>query len=186
MAETQILKKKKKWFGIYAGSEFNNVEIGETPANENTNVIGRTLELNLANLTQDPKSQNIKVKFKIKEIKDNKINAELISYEMLSTYIKRVIRPAKEKLDYSYEYSTKDNIKVALKILVLTKAKTKHSILTSIRLRSTEFLKEYFKKTDYKTLIVDLASNNLQKELKNNLKKVYPLSICEVRMMERI
>ncbi|MEK6834810.1 MAG: hypothetical protein AABX61_00935, partial [Nanoarchaeota archaeon] len=107
MAEIQLTKKKKKWFSIFSGPEFNNSEVGETLANEDTNLVGRTLEVNLANITQDPKSQNINIKFKIKEFKDNKANAEVISYAMLSTYVKRVIRPAKEKMDDSSRYTTK-------------------------------------------------------------------------------
>ena len=186
MAETQVIKKKKKWFTILAGPEFDNAEIGETLANENANLIGRTLEVNLADITRDPKSQNIKVKFRIKEVKDTQCYTELISYSMLSTYVKRVIKPAKEKLDYSAIYITNDNIKVVIKLIILTKAKTIHSVLTSIRHKSNEYLKEYCKKSDYKTLIMDLASHNLQKELKNTLKKVYPLSVCEIRMMQRL
>ncbi|MEK6862554.1 MAG: 30S ribosomal protein S3ae, partial [Nanoarchaeota archaeon] len=80
MAETQVIKKKKKWFTILAGPEFDNAEIGETLANENANLIGRTLEVNLADITRDPKSQNIKVKFRIKEVKDTQCYTELISY----------------------------------------------------------------------------------------------------------
>ena len=186
MAELQIAKKKKKWFGIISGPEFNNVEIGETLANENASIIGRTIGINLANITQDPKSQNIKVKFRIKEVKDNEAYSELISYQMLSTYVKRVIRPGKEKVDDSFKYATKDDVKVAIKTLILTKAKTKYSILSNMRNKSHEYLQDYCKKNDYKTLITDLVSHNLQKDLKNFLKKVYPLSICEVRMMERI
>lgn len=185
MAELQIAKKKKKWFGIIAGPEFDSKEIGETLANENSNLVGRTIEVNLANITQDPKSQNIKIKFKIKEVKNNEAYAEVISYAMLSTYVKRLIRPAKEKVDDSFKYETKDNVKVAIKTLILTKAKTKHSILSNIRNKSHEILEDYCKKNDFKTLINDLASHNIQRDLKNALKKVYPLSICEVRLMER-
>ncbi|AJF62372.1 MAG: SSU ribosomal protein S3AE [archaeon GW2011_AR20] len=186
MADVQLQKKKKKWFGIVTGLESNRSEIGETLANEDANLVGRTLEVNLANITQDPKSQNIKVKFRIKEVKGNEAYAEVISYAMLSTYVKRVIKPAKEKIDDSFKYLTKDNVKVVVKTIILTKSKTIKSILTNIRHKSHEYLQNYFKKTDYTTLINDLASHNLQKDLKNILKKIYPLSVCEIRMMERL
>ncbi|MEK6907311.1 MAG: hypothetical protein AABW45_02190 [Nanoarchaeota archaeon] len=186
MAETQIIKKKKKWFGIIAGPEFKNAEIGETLSNEDAPLVGRTLEVNLANINQDPKSQNIKIKFKIKEVKGNEAYAEVISYAMLSTYVKRVIKPAKEKIDDSFVYTTKDNVKVKIKTIMLTKAKTQHSVLSSIRKKSHEYLQDYCKKNEYGGLIVDLSSHNIQRDLKNFLKKVYPLSVCEIRMMERV
>jgi ribosomal protein S3AE len=186
MAESQVIKKKKKWINIFANPEFNNIEVGETLANEDTNLIGRTIETNLANITQDPKSQNIKIRFRVREIKDNKAYANAMSYEMLSTYVKRIVRPAKEKVDDSFEYKTKEGIKIKIKTIFLTKAKTIKSILTNLRHQSRGYLTDYCNKSDYKTLINDLASHNLQRDLKNVLKKIYPLNVCEVRMMQRI
>lgn len=183
---TALKKKKKKWFNIVTGTEFGNREIGETLVNEDAVLVGRTIDANLAYINQDPKSQNVKIKFRIKDVKGNECVTEVISYEMLATYIKRVIKPGKEKMDDSFTYQTKDNVNVAIKTLILTKAKTKHSILSNIRNKSHEFLREYCKKADYKSLIINLVSHTLQKDLKNTLKKIYPLSVCEVRMMQRL
>jgi len=169
MAESQVIKKKKKWFSIVSDKEFNNLEVGETLASEGTSLIGRTIEVNLANITQDPKSQNIKIKFKVREMKDNQAHANVISYEMLSTYVKRVVKPAKEKVEDSFEYATKDNANIKIKTIFLTKAKTIKSVLSNLRNQSREFLLDYCKKSDYKTLINDLASHNLQRDLKNVL-----------------
>ncbi len=187
MAETEILKKKrKKWYGILASKEFNNLEIGETLASSDGVLVGRSIEVNLANLTNDPKSQNIKIKFKIKEVKGNEAYTEIYNYEMSSTYIRRVVKPGKGKIDDSILLTTKDDIKLRIKPLFLTKLLVKQSILTNLRKKSREYLQEYCKKNDYSKLIQDLVNHHVQNDLKNLLKKVYPLSVAEIRLMQRL
>jgi small subunit ribosomal protein S3Ae len=186
MAETEILKKKKKKAYLLYAKEFDNVEIGETLASEDNLIIGRTIEVNLAQLTNDPKTQNIKIKFKIKEVKENKGYAELNSYFMLPTYIRRVVKTAREKLDDSFKLMTKDNINIVVKPLLLTKALTQSSILSHLRKKTREFFNDYCKKNDYKKFLDDLIMHNLQRELKEVLKKVYPLSVAEIRLMEKL
>ena len=187
MAETEILKKKKKkWYGVLASPEFSNIEIGETLADSEESLIGRGLETNLANITNDPKSQHIKVKFKINQVKDNQAYTEVYRYELANTYIKRVVKPTKDKIDDSILLTTKDNIKIRIKPLFLTKALVKKSILTMLRIKSREYLQDYCKKNEYKNLIQDLVSHNIQKDLKSILKKIYPLNVAEVRLMQRL
>ena len=186
MAETEILKKKKKKNYLLLAKEFNNNEIGETLASEDNMLIGRTIEVNLAHLTDDPKMQNVKIKFKIREVKDNKGYAELTKYFMLPTYIKRVVKPGREKIDDSFILITKDKIKIRLKPLMVTKALTQRSILSSLRNKTKEFMNEYCKKNEYGGFLNDLINHDIQKMLKDNLKKVYPLSVVEIRLMEKL
>jgi len=129
--------------------EFNNNEVGETLASEDNLLIGRGIEVNLAHLTNDPKMQNVKIKFKIKEVKDNKGYVELTKYFMLPTYIKRVVKPGREKVEDSFILMTKDKIKIRLKPLIVTKALTQNSVLSSLRNKTREFMNEYCKKNEW-------------------------------------
>ncbi len=186
MAETEILKKKKKKNYLLFAKEFNNNEVGETLASEDNLLIGRTIEINLAHLTNDPKMQNVKIKFKIKEVKDNKGYVELTKYFMLPTYIRRVVKPGREKIDDSFILITKDKTKIRLKPLMVTKALTQNSVLSSLRNKTKEFMNEYCKKNEYSRFLNDLINHDIQKMLKDNLKKVYPLSVVEIRLMEKL
>ena len=186
MAETEILKKKKKKTYILYASEFNNAEVGETLASDDNLVLGRSMEVSLAQITNDPKTQNIKVKFKVKEVKENKGYLELFKYFMIPTYIRRVVKPAKEKIEDSFSMVTKDNIKVVIKPILLTKSITQSSVLSNLRKKTRDFFNEYFKKNDYNKFLQDLITHSLQRDLKGMLKKVYPLSVCEIRVFEKL
>ena len=146
MAETEILKKKKKKTYAIIAKEFENDEIGETIASEDSLVMGRTIEVNLAQLMNDPKMQNIKLKFKINEVKDNKCFAEINKYIMVPTYVRRVVKPGKEKIEDSFMVTTKDNTKVRIKPIMLTKATAQKSVLSNLRNTSKALLQDYCKK----------------------------------------
>ncbi len=186
MAETEILKKKKKKNYMILAREFDNIEIGETLASDDSLVLGRTIEVSLSDITNDPKTQNIKIKFKIKEVKEGKGYADLQKYFMIPTYIKRVVKPSKEKLEDSFTLITKDNIKIVIKPILLTKGLTQKSVLSKLRYQTRGFLNEYSKKVDYRQFLQDLINHVLQRDLKDVLKKVYPLSVAEIRLMEKL
>ena len=46
--------KMKKWFSVYASSEFNTALIGEMPANDDEAAMGRSIVVSLDALTADP------------------------------------------------------------------------------------------------------------------------------------
>src|SRR3989338_5688722 len=146
--KTEIKKKKKIWVSILADKDFNNQEIGETLCEEPKQLIGRCIDVNLMTLTNDPKKQNVKLQFKVREIKGEKVEAEVIGYELNTSHVKRVIRRGSEKIDDSFLVETKDNVKYRIKPLLLTRYGTKRSILSAIRAKMREIAMDNFKKTD--------------------------------------
>jgi small subunit ribosomal protein S3Ae len=187
MAKTkEIKKKKKKWFSIYANQNFNNLKIGESLGSEIKDLIGRKINVNLSVLFNDPKKQSINGIFKIKEIKGDNAVAEIVGYELTQSHLKRTMRRSKDKIEDSFVCETKDKIKVRIKPFLLTKAQTKRSILSALKLKSREFFNDISSKLDYNDLIQSVISNRIQKDLKNNIKKIYPIILCEIRILERI
>ena len=184
-ATQKIIKKKKKWFIIVAPKEFNNVVLGETPAYEPENLMGRSIIVNLMTLVRDPKKQSYNVTFKVIEVRNNEAHTMCIRYELPTVNIKRLIKKAKEKVDDAFMIETKDNVKAMIKPLFVTKAMTQHSKLTFLRKRTQEFLSRVAKDKTFSELISMLVTTELQRSLRSELKKIYPLSVCEIRMLER-
>lgn len=183
---SELKQKKKIWYEILAPREFNNLVIGETMAFSSDSLIGRATNFNLANLTRDMKKQNMMVRFKIKEVKDGKALTESIGYNMVPAYVKRVVRTGRSKIDDSIEFVTKDKIKVRVKPLILTRTVVKKSVVKHLRKESRIFLKEFIEKQDYSGIFSSITSYNLQRKLKNHLKKVSPIAVCDIRVFEKI
>lgn len=183
--KTLVKKKKKKWVSVYASSMFNNVDIGETLVVESPEAIGKVLKVNLADLTQDIKKQNILLTFSANKIQDQRVVCDVTGYELASSYVKRVIKRAKSKIEDSFLCSTKDEVKVRAKPVILTRSKAKGSILTLLRHKSREYFISNIKKQSYDEVLSSIISHNLQKGLKDELKKIYPVSLTELRIFKK-
>ena len=187
MAVQELSKKgRKKWYTITASSNFNDRPLGETVSYEPEKLVGRVVSVNLSNLTGNLKAQNIKVSFRVKEIKDNQAVTEFIGYEMSQSYIKRVVRAGRDRVDLSFSGKTKDGVNVIVKPFLLTKFNTHRSIKTALKEKCKLFFDKYLSETDYPTLISQLISNKINQDMREALNKVYPLGNVEVRAMKRI
>ncbi len=180
------VKGKKKWYEVLSTHHFGNQVIGETVANEDKTLMGRLVKANLGNITKDIKLQNIKMSFKINEIKDGKANTEVKGYELATNYIKRIVRSGRSKIEDSFILTTKDNIKVRIKPLILTKYKSKNSVLSEMRRFIRSEFGAYIQKEDYDKFVSDLVSKTVQREIRSRVNKIYPVSLFEIRIMERI
>ena len=180
----QLKKKKKIWYTILASKEFNNFIIGETTSSSPNSLVGRKIRVPLSELIKNPKKQNLNITFSITQVKEN-ADTEIVNYELSSSFIKRIVKPGKDKIDDSFIFKTKDDITIKVKPLLITKSKTKKSILTLLRKKTRDVLKENFEKQTFSAIISSLISYKLQKTLKDQLKKIYPLRTCEIRVLSR-
>ena len=181
----KVKEVKKYWVGVYSTHEFGNSEIGEIPYTEVKTLNGRILKLNLSLLTNDSRKQNAELAFKIINSDGKRANTELIGYKILNAYIKRVIRKGKEKADDSFVCETKDKVKVRIKPFFITKNKTKSSILTKIRMHIRQIMAEVCKEMDFEKIVREMVNNSLQRNLKQEIKKIYPLNLFEIREFVR-
>lgn len=174
-------KKKKKWCQVLAPSVMNNIILGETLIYAPTQMLSRTLQSNLMNLTGDMKKQHINIKFKVIEVKGDTAITEPIVFEIVPTSVKRLVRRGRDRIDDSMLCITKDNRAVRIKPMLLTKTNSVTSKLKLLRKNMKAFLKPYVRRRDYMDLFVELIDHKLQNELRSYLKKIYPLKSCEIR-----
>lgn len=184
MAKTKEIKKH--WIPVLATKEFGNTELAEILYSDQKTLIGRILRINLYLLTNDSRKQNAELSFKITNTDGKTADTQIISYRVLNAYIKRVIRKGKEKVDDSFMCETKDNIKVKIKPFFITKNKTKNSIVTKLRMLTRKIVTDYCKSVEFEKLIRDATNNFLQKNIKQELKKIYPMNLFELREIVRL
>ncbi len=184
MPETKI--KKKKWYSIIAPKLFNNAIIGEVPLLETKSIIGRKVKVNLMSITSDIKRQNINVTFLITNFENNRATTELIGYSLTNSSIKRMVRRGLTRIDTTVTCKTSDKKDVKLKFIVITYGRVVKNVSNSIKKLISSEITKYCEKGTYESLVKEIISSKLQKELKNKAKKIHPIKILEVRSMEKI
>ncbi len=184
--ESRISVKKKRWYSVMAPKILNNVVVGETPAADPNMLVGRTFAVNLSSVMRSMRKQNIEVRFKIKEVKGNGCVTDFVGYEILPAHVKRLVKRAKCRVDDSFVVETKDKLKVRVKPLILTRDTTQKSVASALRKTAKELLTERMAKSDYSEFLSKLFVGEVQRDLKNGLKKIYPLSLAEIRALKRL
>lgn len=179
-----LIKKKKKWYTVVAPKEMNNVSIGETMAPDADALKGRVVEANMMTLTNDPKKQNIAAKFKVRDVKESIAETELISYYIVPAHVKRLTKRAREKAEDSFKCETKDGKTVVIKPLMLLRSKVQHGVLSALRNKAREELTKEAKARSFMELVSSVLDGDLQKGLKQTLRKVYPITAAEIRVVE--
>ena len=112
-------KKKKKWFSVFAPKNFGGAEIGESYVADSQNLIGKTIRVNLSNVAR-VRGNNIRIKFEITKVTEDKAQTEPIVYQMLSSHINRIVRKNRSKIDAALKLKTKDGVNVIIKPIIIT------------------------------------------------------------------
>lgn len=180
--KTKAIKEiKKRWFGIVAPELFGRQPLGESLVEDAGALLGKCMLVNLMDLTRSIKQQNINLKLKVTQTKDNLGLTETIGYEMNPSSIKRMVRRDIEKLDDSFVISTSDGKFLRVKPLVIARSAAKGTVKKMLRKETRNFLIREIGKLTYEDFIKDVVANKLQTELSKRLNKIYPMRIATIR-----
>ncbi|MEM2131149.1 MAG: hypothetical protein QXM96_02750 [Candidatus Woesearchaeota archaeon] len=192
MAQSELKKKskqvgkikKKTWVKIFSPKNLGNVEIGETYVEDPKTCVGRFVQVNLMQITNDIKSQMFDVKFEIVNASENKLETKISGYYFSTSAIKRLVRRNMTRVDDSIVARTKDNYLVILKPLLLTRNKVTKSVEYSLRMNLRKEIISFINKNDYETVFSAVLKYQIQKELREKLNKIYPIKNLEIRFLE--
>ncbi len=177
-------KKKRKWYSIYAPKEFGNAELGESFVSSPENLIGKNVKVNLSRLTK-VKNSNIRVKFTVKEVKEEKALTEPTSYEILPNFLNRIVRKNKTKIVTSQKLKTKDNTPITIKTVIITRSKIKGGTSTELRNQVVAQIEETIKKNNFDKILDSIIKYEFQKNLKEAIRKIAPIQTIEVKYFSK-
>ncbi len=103
--------------------------------------------------------------------------------ELVMAYIRRMMRKKVDYVEDSFKAQCKD-IRVTIKPMLITRKRVSRVVRKNLRNTTKEFLLEYLKNKDYNEICEELLESTLQKQMLIKLKKVYPLSFCDIRVFE--
>lgn len=184
--ETQTSKikiKKKLWYRIIAPQIFGQKEIGETYLSSPEDALGRSMKINLKDLTGNVKDQNIYIDFKINKVDGSILKASVKGYQLAATHVKKLVRKNTDRMDDYFIFKLKDGKEVVLKSIIITAHKTQRSIRKQLRTQLKAFFEKELKETDFVTFVNDLVTRKIQAGIRKQLYKVYPLKEATVRML---
>jgi len=139
----------------------------------------KTIKLDL---TRKLRGKGLTVKLRIIN-REGKLFAIPNSLTLASSYIIRMMRKRTNYVEDSFQARCSD-IRVTFKPHLITRKKVSRVVRKNLRNTCREFILEYSKERDFITLCQEIFDGTLQKTLLPKLKKVYPLSFCDIRVFE--
>jgi ribosomal protein S3AE len=116
-------------------------------------------------------------------VEDHKAKAYPRKTQILPYFLKRMVRKGTNYVEDSFQTETKD-AKITIKPFLVTRRKVSRAVRKALRNKTKEELIEYAKRKNADEIFRDVLNNKIQKDLSTSLKKVYPLSLCEIRILE--
>ncbi|MGV8086487.1 MAG: hypothetical protein ACP5N1_02560 [Candidatus Woesearchaeota archaeon] len=177
-------QKKKKWFPLVAPETFQSKVIGEVLLEDASVLMNRTVKVNMMQLMNDMKKQNVNVMFRVYDVKDGKAFTKAVKFEVSAFSLKRLAKREKDKLSDSFVVKTLDDKLVRIKTVMITNAMTNGAVQAALIQSCRAVCKEIINKVNFEQLIIDLVVYKFQKEIRESLHKVYPLRNFDIKVFE--
>ena len=169
-------KRKKRFFDVEIPSIRKETQL---QAYEIEELEGKLM---IYDLTRILRGKNMTLQLKVK-IKDGKAVAIPRQVQLLSSFLKRMVRKGTNYVEDSFSTKCKD-AQIRIKPFLVTRRKVSRAIRKALREKAKEELTKYVEEKDTEKIFDEILSNQLQKTLSLKLKKIYPLSVCEIRVLK--
>ena len=176
--------RSKHWYKVRAPGLFQHVEIGETMASEPEQVVGRTLETTLQELSggADIGKAHIKLRFQVDRVSgENTAESRFIGHELTSDYVRRLARRKRSKIDTSLLVTTKDGVQIILKPVAVGEQRLQTRLRAELRRKLRSLLTEEATIRTAPEFVREMLQGELGKLLAHGLKTLYPLKKIEIR-----
>lgn len=167
-------KRKQKFFNVEMPILNKETQLYAFDVQE---LEGRTITYDLTRLLR---GKSLIMKLKVK-IKDGKPTSEPKETVLLPSFIRRMMRKGINYVEDSFLAECKDAI-ARVKPFLITRKKVSRAVRKALKNKAKKTLIDYLKTKDAESLFDEIIKNKLQKNLSLKLKKIYPLSLCEIRV----
>tara|TARA_Y100000310_G_C20663035_1_gene805846 strand:- start:362 stop:1303 length:942 start_codon:yes stop_codon:yes gene_type:complete len=174
--QTKVVVRRKKFQEVDVPLIKGKIElIGESVSD----IAGKTIKLDL---TRQLKGKSVEVVVKVINEKEKAV-AVPIKMKLLSYFIRRMIRKKISYVEESLLIPSQESMLV-VKPFLITRKRVSKAVRKALRNRAKNWLEDYISQMTDREVFDEVLSNRLQKPLSLVLKKTYPLSLCEIRILE--
>jgi ribosomal protein S3AE len=169
-------KKRKKFFDvsipiIKKETQLYGYEIEE--------LNGRIIVYDLTRLLR---GKSILLKLKV-TVEGGKAIANPCELKIMPYFIRRMMRKGTNYVEDSFLAECKNSV-LRIKPFLITRKKVSRAVRKALRDKAREELTNYIKEKTTEILFDEIIKNKIQKPLVLRLKKIYPLSLCEIRVLK--
>ncbi|VVB82602.1 Ribosomal S3Ae family protein [uncultured archaeon] len=169
-------KRKKKFFDVEIPIIGKQTQL---QAYELPEIDGRYIKYDLTRML---KGKSIMLTLKVK-VQDNEAIATPKKIILMPYFLRRMLRKGTNYVEDSFSAEGKDATLI-IKPFLITRRKVSRAVRKALRNKAKEELINYVKEKKAEQLFDEVLNTQMQKNLSFKLKKIYPLALCEIRVLE--
>lgn len=169
-------KKKKRFYNIEIPLIKKTTQL---QAYEVSGLNNKYIKYDLTRLFKG-KSMLLTLKTEVQEDHVITIPQEL---RLMPFYLKRMVRRGTNYVEDSFSTESKEGF-VRIKPFMVTRRKVSRAVRSALRKAAENELRLWAKDNSNEDLFQDILRNKIQKELSFKLKSIYPLALCEIRVLK--
>ena len=172
--------KEKNWYTVYAPALFGNCEIGETLGLGPEDLVGRTMETTLREVTGDFTQQHVKLYFQISDVKGGKAYTRFTGHDLTRDYVRMHVRRGTTRVDIITDVSTADGYRVRVRALAFTIQRVAASQSKAIRDAMRKVVRAAAQDKNFSGFIHETILGKLSADIHKEVKLIYPIKKIEV------
>ena len=179
--------KAKRWYTIRAPrTPWSFRVIGETLAEDPSQLIGRNYEIIQNELDGDFSKMHVKVVFKVTDVLGNDAITEFVGHELLKDHVRRQVRRDRGKIDDTIDVVTEDGYYVRFKPLMISRARIKSSQKQQMRAIARDIILTTGATSTWFKLQTATLDGTLENKIKEAVSKIQPVRTVVIRRTQLI
>ncbi|AQL41680.1 30S ribosomal protein S3ae [Halorientalis sp. IM1011] len=183
MSERSVSRQKqgKQWYTVFSPEQFEREELGDTPAAESEQVLGRTIETTLGDLKSDASENNKKLTFQVDEVAGDSAYTEFDTFELTRDYKRSLVRRGSSKIEAFVTVLTTDDYRLQIQPVAYTTKSADHSQEKAIRRTMIDLVEEAASDRTFTDLVDSVVEGRLSSAIYNDAKLIYPVRRVEIQ-----
>ena len=179
--------KAKRWYTIRAPrTPWSFRVIGETLAEDPSQLIGRNYEIIQNELDGDFSKMHVKVVFKVTDVLGNDAITEFVGHELLKDHVRRQVRRDRGKIDDTIDVVTEDGFYVRFKPLMISRSRIKSSQKQQMRTIARDLILTTGATSTWFKLQAATLDGTLENKIKEAVSKIQPVRTVVIRRTQLI
>lgn len=165
----------KDWYELVSPTYFGGVTLGSVPCTESDQILGRTIESTLYDLTGDFAQQHQKLYFQVTAVEGKEAHTIFKGHEYARDYLRSLVRRGSTRVDRILNLQTKDGYVLRASVVVFTLARIKTSQIKAIRSVVTQIVQMKAAHLNFDQFVQEAVLGKIASDIYNEAKVVTPL-----------
>ena len=171
----------KEWYDISSPPYFGGKMIASVPASSAENMIGRTIEATLYDITGDFSQQHLKLYFQVTRLKGTDADTIFKGHEYTGDYLRSLVRRGNTRIDCIVNLTTKGGYNLRVSVVAFSVLRVRKSQILSVRKIMRRILHEKAETLFFDQFVQEAVLGKIASDIYNEAKKIIPLRHTGIR-----